>query len=115
MEEECEYAFFQQDGATAYTFREKRSISTGLWSPRSPDLSICDFYLWGNLKGKVYSNSPHVGQVAQAARRLATGWTARVRSGCRRGGDFSSLLRVQTGPGVHSTSYKVSTGEFPRG
>ena len=31
------------------------------------------------------------------------------------GGDFSSLLRVQTGPGVHSTSYKMSTGEFPRG
>ena len=31
------------------------------------------------------------------------------------GGDFSSLLRVQTGPGVHSTSYKMSTGEFPWG
>ena len=30
-------------------------------------------------------------------------------------GDFSSLLRVQTGPGVHSSSYKMSTGEFPRG
>ena len=30
------------------------------------------------------------------------------------GGDFSSLLRVQTGPGVHSTSYKMSTGEFLR-
>ena len=26
------------------------------------------------------------------------------------GGDFSSLLRVQTGPGVHSASYKMSTG-----
>ena len=35
--------------------------------------------------------------------------------GCRRGGDFSLLLRVQTGPGVHSPSYKMSTGEFPRG
>ena len=35
--------------------------------------------------------------------------------GCRRGGDFSSLLRVQIGPGVHSNSYKMSTGEFPRG
>ena len=35
--------------------------------------------------------------------------------GCRRGGDFSSLLRVQTGPGVHSTSYKMSSEEFPRG
>ena len=35
--------------------------------------------------------------------------------GCRRGGDFSSLLRVQTGPGVHSTSYKISTGDFHGG
>ena len=31
------------------------------------------------------------------------------------GGDFSSLLHVQTDPGVHSTSYKMSTGEFPWG
>ena len=30
--------------------------------------------------------------------------------GCRRGGDFSSLLHVQTGPGVQSASYKMSTG-----
>ena len=30
------------------------------------------------------------------------------------GGDFSSLLHVQTGPGVHSTSYQMSTGAFPR-
>ena len=34
--------------------------------------------------------------------------------GCRRGGDFSSLLRVQTDPGVHSHSYKMSTEGFPR-
>ena len=33
--------------------------------------------------------------------------------GCRRGGDFSSFLRVQTGPGVDSASYKMSTGAFP--
>ena len=30
------------------------------------------------------------------------------------GGDFTSL-RVQTGPGVHSTSYKMSAREFLRG
>ena len=28
------------------------------------------------------------------------------------GGDFSSLLRVQTGPEVHSASYKMTTGGF---
>ena len=31
------------------------------------------------------------------------------------GGDFTSLLRVQTGPGVHSISYKMSSGEFLQG
>ena len=36
-------------------------------------------------------------------------------SECGRGGDFSSLLHVQTGPEVHSASYKMSTGGFPRG
>jgi hypothetical protein len=30
-----------------------------LWPARSPDLNHCDFYLWGNLKDKVYSNNPH--------------------------------------------------------
>ena len=35
--------------------------------------------------------------------------------GCRRGGDFSSLLRVQTGPGVHSASYKNEYRGLPGG
>ena len=56
-----------------------------------------------------------VGQVAQAVRRLAMGWTARVQPQVPEGWRFSSLLRVQTGPGVHSASYKMSTGAFPRG
>jgi len=25
------------------------------WPARSPDLSVCDFYLWGHLKSVVYS------------------------------------------------------------
>jgi len=28
------------------------------WPPGSPDLSICDFFLWGYLKCRVYSNRP---------------------------------------------------------
>ena len=28
------------------------------WPPRSPDLTPCDFFLWGHLKSKVYSTSP---------------------------------------------------------
>ena len=40
-------------------FTEERTTSKGLWPPRSPDLSPCDFYLWGTIKEKVYENNPH--------------------------------------------------------
>jgi hypothetical protein len=38
---------------------EDRLISRELWPAMSPDLNISDFYLWGNVKDKVYSNNPH--------------------------------------------------------
>jgi hypothetical protein len=44
---------------------EDRIISRGLWTPRTPDLSFCDFYLWGNPKGKVYKNNPRSTQALQ--------------------------------------------------
>ena len=63
--------WFQQDGATAHTSREAmvelRMLLPGKltshrgdvpWPPRSPDLSPCDFFLWGYLKGKVYVDKP---------------------------------------------------------
>jgi hypothetical protein len=63
--------WFQQDGATCHTanetlsfLREKfpgRLISKKgdiNWPPRSPDLSVPDFFLWGFLKSHVYRNSP---------------------------------------------------------
>ena len=28
------------------------------WPPRSPDLTPCDFFLWGYLKSKVYQTAP---------------------------------------------------------
>lgn len=28
------------------------------WPARSPDLSPCDFFLWGSLKSRVYVNRP---------------------------------------------------------
>ena len=63
--------FFQQDGTACHTshrslirvhdmFTEERTISKGLWPPRSPDLSSSDFYFWGTLKQKVYANNPHI-------------------------------------------------------
>ena len=54
------------------------------------------------------------GQVAQAARCLATGSTARVRSQEWEGWKFPSLLRMQTAPGIHSAYYKMSTGRLRR-
>ncbi len=28
------------------------------WPPRSPDLTPCDFFLWGFIKSKVYATKP---------------------------------------------------------
>jgi hypothetical protein len=63
------HGYFMQDAATAHTAAysinvsnemfENRLISRGLWPARSPGLNPCEFYLWGNLKDKVYSNNPH--------------------------------------------------------
>ncbi|QQP34944.1 Transposable element Tc3 transposase, partial [Caligus rogercresseyi] len=63
--------WFQQVGATAHTSRASMavlreqfperliSIRGDLeWPARSPDLSPCDFYLWGYLKSRVYVNRP---------------------------------------------------------
>ena len=60
---------FQQDGAPPHSanivvewLQEKfgdRLISRhceNVWPPYSPDLNPCDFYLWGYLKSKVYSD-----------------------------------------------------------
>ena len=63
--------WFQQDGATAHTARismeRVRQAFPGKvisrfgdvpWPPRSPDLTIPDFFLWGFLKSRVYAEKP---------------------------------------------------------
>lgn len=63
--------WFQQDGATAHTAADSMSVVKKMfpkhvisrfgdvhWPARSPDLSACDFFLWGLLKSKVYINKP---------------------------------------------------------
>jgi hypothetical protein len=30
------------------------------WPPRSPDLSACNFFLWGYLRQKAYVNRPNI-------------------------------------------------------
>jgi len=64
--------WFQQYGATAHTASESVTIVRNMfsghlisrfrdmpWPPRSPDLSTCDFFLWGYLKLHVYAHKPH--------------------------------------------------------
>jgi len=63
--------FFQQDGATSHTAQVSMNIVNRLfpnhviskngdieWPSRSPDLTTCDFFLWGYLKSKVYQDNP---------------------------------------------------------
>jgi hypothetical protein len=40
-------------------FTEERTVSKGLWPPRSQDLPTCDFYLWGYFRGKFYESNPY--------------------------------------------------------
>lgn len=66
--EERRHGYFQQDGAPPHTANvtlrrlnevfPERVISTGIWPPRSPDLSALDFYLWGAVKEAVYKKKP---------------------------------------------------------
>ena len=64
--------WFQQDGATAHTARISLNVLRRMfpgrlvslrddlgWPARSPDLSSCDFFLWGYLKEKVFKRRPH--------------------------------------------------------
>lgn len=66
-----ESQWFQQDGATPHTatatMRHLNELfgenviskkSAFPWSPRSPDLSPLDFFLWGYCKDNVYHNNP---------------------------------------------------------
>jgi hypothetical protein len=44
-----------------------RVISKDLWPPRSPDLSLPDYYLWGAAKVKVYVDNPRSIEELKAA------------------------------------------------
>ena len=64
--------WFQRDGATTHTARASMTAVQAAfpnhvishfgnlpWSPHSPDLSMCDFYLCEFLKSHVYAGKPH--------------------------------------------------------
>lgn len=82
-----ERVWFQQDGAAPHTATSVlallqetfpgKTISKGAdvpWPPRSPDLSICDFFLWGHIKHLVYGQPVRsVRQLKQRIRAAVTG------------------------------------------
>jgi hypothetical protein len=64
-------------------------------------------------KNNIYSKGAGI---AQSVLRLATGWTTEGSElESRWGQEFSLLYVVQTGSGVHPTSYQMGTGVFLRG
>jgi len=69
----CANVWFQQDGATAHTAHQSMTVVRNMfpghlisrfrdvpWPPRSPDLTTCDFFLWGYLKSRVYAHKPRM-------------------------------------------------------
>jgi Holliday junction resolvasome RuvABC ATP-dependent DNA helicase subunit len=82
-----------------------RIISRGLRPARSLDLNLCDFYLWGNLKQKVYKTNPHtieelkenirneVSAISPGGLRVITNLVRRCQECARADGDnFQHLL-----------------------
>jgi hypothetical protein len=71
-DEERQYGYTQQYGTVAHIVNNSmtvlqevfidRIITSELWAPRSYDLNVYDFYLWGKLTGKVYRNNPQATQ-----------------------------------------------------
>lgn len=94
-EEQLEDLWFQQDGATAHTARNSLNVLKEMfpgrlvslrgdvgWPARSPDLSICDFFLWGYLKQKVFKTRPHTLQ--ELRERIIEEVNATPRDMCQR-------------------------------
>jgi hypothetical protein len=52
----------------------ERAISTNVWPPRSPDLTLPEFYLWGAAQSPVYRDRP------RTLNELKTAITAYVRN-----------------------------------
>ena len=72
--------WFQQDGAMAHTARKSMAVLREMfpgrlislrgdisWPARSPDLTSCDYFLWGYLKAEVFKHRPRTPQALKDA------------------------------------------------
>ncbi len=66
LEETDRYCWFQQDNARAHVAKDTMAalksffddrLSSGLWPPRSPDLSPLNYFLWGYLGDRVIKHT----------------------------------------------------------
>ena len=92
---DCDNYYFQQDGAPAHTCRmvrewldekfEDRWIGKYgpiEWPPRSPDMNVMDFFVWGYIKEYVFSRSP---ATLEEIKRLITSCVLQIpRDMCKR-------------------------------
>lgn len=109
--------WFQQDGAPPHATRENLKIvhrafgpkvialkypdfhGGGLeWPPNSPDLTVCDFFLWGYLKDKVYKNRPKtLDELADAIRKAISEIPADMLRRANEGAEKRLRMCVVTG------------------
>lgn len=98
-DDELNYGYFQQDGATAHTAREtiaylqqfydNRIISKDLWPPRSPDLTPLDYFLFPHLKNTIFKEPIHTiedlkTRITEECNRITPETLARVFTNMKR-------------------------------
>jgi len=100
-EERFGNVWLQQDGATPHTALRTRHFLQQIfpdrlvgahltldWPSLSPDLSMCDFFLWGVLKNEIYAHAPFANDAALRACIQETFTEMRAKV------DFSATLQA---------------------
>ena len=98
--------FYQHDGAPPHRghlvnnhlqnlFHDQWMANNGphLWPPRSPDLSVLDFFFWGTVKNKVYNTA--VTTIEDCMRRVRTAVEDLNPQSIRRATHEQLLLRCE--------------------
>lgn len=98
--------FYQHDGAPPHNahlvnnylenlFYDQWIANNGpnLWPPRSPDLSVLDFYVWGTVKNNVYKTS--VTTMEDCMRRVRTAFEDLDPQSIRKATHEQLLLRCE--------------------
>ena len=63
------------------------------WPPRSPDLTVPDYFLWGYLKSKVYASKPKTIDELKCNIRAEIAAIETSKLACDTGGDFTNYTK----------------------